>query len=70
LKEIAWTQSHVVRAPLSNIMAIAELLSSGVDDGETQDQLLTHLSKAAVELDAIVKDIVRKTEVINSFKEE
>lgn len=64
LQEIAWTQSHVVRAPLTNIMGIAELLSSGVDDKKTLKELTTHLANAAADLDSVIKEIVRKTEEI------
>lgn len=65
LHEIAWTQSHVVRAPLTNIMGIADLLSYGVDDAETLSELTTHLLNAAADLDAVIKDIVKKTDELN-----
>lgn len=63
-KEIAWTQSHVVRAPLARIIGLVDLLqyASGLND--TDMQLLNYLTESAVELDTIIQDISRKTELI------
>jgi len=61
LKSIAWIQSHVVRAPLARLMGLVELLSLGEssEDLSTED-ILEHISKSAVELDDIIKDITLK----------
>lgn len=61
LKEIAWTQSHVVRAPLARIMAIIDLLQvqEGVAD---QSKLLGYIVTSAQELDEIIRKITEKTE--------
>ena len=61
LSEISWLQSHVVRAPLTQIMSLAELLD---DDGLNPDskQMLSCLRNAAAELDKVVRDIISKTE--------
>jgi PAS domain S-box-containing protein len=69
LKEIGWTQSHVVRAPLANIMGIAELLSMGIDDQTTQQELITRLAKSATDLDLIIKDIINKTKTFNEYSQ-
>jgi len=63
LKEIAWTQSHVVRAPLARIMAIIDLLQvkEGVDI-EDQSKLLGYIITSAKELDEIIRKITEKTE--------
>jgi PAS domain S-box-containing protein len=56
LKEIAWIQSHVVRAPLARVMGLVELLKQQTP-GEETDLLLQHLSSSAKDLDAIIIDI-------------
>jgi PAS domain S-box-containing protein len=64
LKEIAWTQAHLVRAPLARIMGIADLLKSGGNDLDTSNRLLDFLETSAVELDQIIKAIIRKSQQV------
>lgn len=61
LKEIAWTQSHVVRAPLARIMGLIDLLQN---HGEIEDHrtLLDNILSSARELDAIIRKISSKAE--------
>jgi PAS domain S-box-containing protein len=66
LQEIGWTQSHLVRAPLANIMAIAELLSFEIQREDSTSTLLSHLLQSAKDLDDIIRDIIDKTENINN----
>jgi PAS domain S-box-containing protein len=61
LKDIAWTQSHVVRAPLARIMGLVDLIQSYPNVDE-QSQLLEHINTSAKELDDIIRNITRKTE--------
>ncbi|WP_162127909.1 PAS domain S-box protein [Flavobacterium phycosphaerae] len=68
LKEIAWIQSHVVRAPLARMMSLIDIIKNyGIDDNDNE-KLLTHLLESAEELDIIIKDISRKSEGINLNK--
>jgi PAS domain S-box-containing protein len=65
LKEIAWVQSHVVRAPLSRIMGLIDLIKNyGIDDIENEE-LLNYLLVSAEELDNVIKDISKKAETTN-----
>nr|WP_315252906.1 PAS domain S-box protein [uncultured Flavobacterium sp.] len=65
LKEIAWVQSHVVRAPLSRIMGLIDIIKNyGIDDIENEE-LLNYLLVSAEELDNVIKDISKKAETIN-----
>tara|TARA_R110002051_G_scaffold99857_1_gene170245 strand:- start:54269 stop:55270 length:1002 start_codon:yes stop_codon:yes gene_type:complete len=62
LKEIAWIQSHVVRAPLARIMGIINLLE--LDENKLNEEqlfLFEGLINSAHELDEIIKDISSKT---------
>lgn len=65
LREIAWIQSHVVRAPLARLMAIIHLLQDDSDrslkDPETE-AFLKMIIDSAFELDKIIRDISQKTE--------
>ena len=60
LRDIAWIQSHEVRAPLSRIMGLVMLVNrkNGIDLTEVLD----HLLESAKELDDVIKKIVRETE--------
>ena len=61
LKDIAWVQSHVVRAPLSRLMGLVLLLKDGMEDSEIRAQCLNHIISSAFEIDQIIKDITNKT---------
>lgn len=61
LKDIAWTQSHVVRAPLARIMGLIDLLQN-YPEIEEQSQLLEHIIHSAKEMDEIIRSITNKTE--------
>jgi len=59
-KEIAWIQSHLVRAPLARVMGLVDLLNNFVP-GDDKDELLLHLKNSAKELDSIIINIADKT---------
>lgn len=61
LKDIAWTQSHLVRAPLARILGIINLIE--MEDIEDDDLLfnLKQLRISSNEMDAIIKKIVNET---------
>ena len=61
LREIAWIQSHVVRAPLSRMMTLIELIKSNSFDDSDNEELLNNVLISAVELDNVIRDISNKT---------
>lgn len=63
LREIAWAQSHLVRAPLSRILGIIPLITSPNTDQETQETLLSYLAISASDLDEAIRIIVEKSQV-------
>jgi FixJ family two-component response regulator len=65
LKEIAWIQSHKVRAPLARMMGIIELIKNKKDDLVLNENLLGHFMQSADELDSIIREIVAKSEILN-----
>ncbi len=64
LEEIAYTQSHIVRAPLARIIGIINLIKELSFDTQEQADMLHYLTISANELDNVIKDIVNKTEDI------
>ena len=64
LKDIAFMSAHSVRAPLTNIMSIAQLINVDAIQSERDKLLITHLKSSAAELDSVVHDIVDKTSSI------
>ena len=66
LKEIAWMQSHIVRAPLARIMGLASLLSEQEANEMDSLPLVESISSSAVELDKIIRQIVEKTENVQN----
>ncbi len=61
LKEIAWAQSHHVRAPLARIMALSELLKAE-NLCQQQHEMVDYLAASAAELDKAIKIIIKNTE--------
>ena len=61
LRDIAWTQSHVVRAPLARLMGVVALMELEKPDETELDELLGIILSSAHELDAIITDISQKT---------
>lgn len=64
LREIAWTQSHLVRAPLTRMMGMMDLMRNFGHLDIDREELLDCLMSSARELDTIIRDISRKTEHI------
>lgn len=56
LKDIAWMQSHMVRAPLANIMSLTEFLIKY--PGEDTQQTLDFLNDSSQKLNMAIKSIV------------
>ncbi|MCH8487957.1 MAG: PAS domain S-box protein, partial [Candidatus Cyclonatronum sp.] len=60
LRDIAWHQSHVVRRPVANILGLIDFITSYPEETlHQQKELLEMLRTSALELDEIVKDMVR-----------
>jgi PAS domain S-box-containing protein len=62
LREIAYIQSHVVRAPLASLMGIVLILQQSPDSEPLRQELLSYLLSAANELDQQIRNICNRTE--------
>lgn len=59
IQHYAFTASHIVRAPLANILGLINLLQSLTNaDGDERNTLLSLLQDCAVSLDQIVTDLI------------
>ena len=59
LREIAWIQSHRVRAPLASILGLAQLCSLG---DSSNAEIIPMLKKSAEDLDQVIMDITTLTD--------
>lgn len=66
LSEIAYAQSHIVRAPLARILGLINLLKELNTVPHKEEELLNYLFNSATELDDVIKSIVKKTEHIDT----
>jgi PAS domain S-box-containing protein len=68
LQDIAWIQSHVVRAPLARIMGLIELFKNYKNADMDKRNLLDNILISANELDRIIREISAKSEQIRLHK--
>ena len=61
LRDIAWKQSHIVRAPVARIMGLINLLSEEKSVNDETNNLLKFIEESAIELDSIIRSIVENT---------
>ncbi len=59
LKDIAWIQSHIVRAPLSNIIGLLQIIKD--TKAVTDTELLAYLEQSVDALENSINKIVEKT---------
>jgi PAS domain S-box-containing protein len=64
MEDIAWIQSHKVRAPLARIMGLIDLLTNHYSEEMDKGELLSYILSSAHELDKLIGEIVKKTEDI------
>lgn len=67
LKEIAWMQSHIVRAPLARIMGLVDMILDPSTGEKERSMAFDFFKTSANELDKIINDIVIKSQEISKF---
>jgi light-regulated signal transduction histidine kinase (bacteriophytochrome) len=65
LREIAWIQSHIVRAPLARMLGIINLVKELKTESRESEALLGYLVDSCNELDTIIIDIANKSHKVN-----
>lgn len=68
LRDIAWIQSHMVRAPLARLLGLVEILKNEKLSKMDFENFLNHIKDSATELDDVVRDIVDKAQKIDINK--
>ena len=63
LKEIAWIQSHLVRAPVARILGLVNIIRDMKDNVDEKEKMLQFLMVSAKELDDVIRDITQITSV-------
>lgn len=64
LKEIAWMQSHVMRAPVARVLGLIELLKDE-DQGHLNQsvrEILNFIQESSEEMDEVIREITSKTD--------
>jgi PAS domain S-box-containing protein len=61
LRNIAWIQSHEVRAPLADILGLVSLMKQGLLAEQEQARMIGMLDEAARKLDTVIVRTVRQT---------
>jgi signal transduction histidine kinase len=61
LKDIAWIQSHKVRAPVASILGLVQLFNKEQPDDPVNAEILQGVTEAAQTLDEVIKEINAKT---------
>ena len=64
LKEVAWEQAHVVRAPIARLKGLLNLFDEDYNGEWEKEEILQLIKDSTEELDNIVINIIRKTEGI------
>jgi len=64
LIEIAWIQSHEVRAPLARLIGLINIVEANPDNEKHFKEFWKPLLESAHDLDSIIRKIVRKTEAV------
>lgn len=70
LKDIAWTQSHLVRAPLARILGLVDMLKEREYSEMSQDQIIQLICTSSEELDAVIRDVSEKAYLAGKFEPE
>ena len=61
LRDIAWEQSHLVRAPLARFKGLLDMLMQEDFSVLSQDEILELMNTSYLELDQIIRGIVQRS---------
>ena len=66
LREVAWEQAHIVRAPLARLKGLLDLLEQEEYGEWSREELVNLIRTSADEVDKIIGNIIKKTESIEA----
>ncbi|EIM72844.1 transcriptional regulator [Nitritalea halalkaliphila LW7] len=67
LKNITWSQSHLMRAPLTKILSLSQLIRQKDFSILTEEHALDKLTLASMELDQAIREITKKITISKSM---
>ncbi len=70
LRDIAYTQSHVVRAPLARILGLINVIDYANPSDKDNEIILKYIRDSAIELDVVINNIVNKSSLQPTEKEQ
>ncbi len=70
LREIAWIQSHKVRAPVARILGLIQIYNRAEPGDPNNLELLRMIEQETLGLDATIGEVVRKSNEVESMKEQ
>jgi PAS domain S-box-containing protein len=70
LKDIAWDQSHLVRAPLARMMGLLGLMEDDNFEDFPQAEMIRFIMNSAHELDQIIRNISDKAYAVSLIQDE
>lgn len=62
LLDIAFNQSHLIRAPLANVLGLITLLEEDLESNPENKHIISMLKRSAVDLDKVVGEIIGLTQ--------
>lgn len=63
LKDIAWMQSHVMRAPVARVLGLVELLKAEKDNlNHSLAEIIELIETSSMEMDDVIREITDKTQ--------
>lgn len=66
LRDVAWEQAHIVRAPLARLKGLLDLLEQEEFEEWSREELVQLIRSSADEVDKIIGNIIKKTESIEN----
>ncbi|MFC3362074.1 PAS domain S-box protein [Pedobacter fastidiosus] len=65
LREVAWIQSHKVRAPLARLMGLVNMITEKQRSEPEVKRILNYICSSADELDQVIREIVIRSEELD-----
>ena len=69
LKEIAWIQSHIIRAPLATLIGLINAFKERDEIDIPEEELVEGIIQSAAALDKVIHEIVEKSDAVSDMNE-
>jgi light-regulated signal transduction histidine kinase (bacteriophytochrome) len=69
LREIAWIQSHIIRAPLATLLGLITAFKERDEIDIPEEELVEGIIHSANALDKVIHEIVEKSDAVSDITE-